>query len=179
MLPTSRSSYKWSPWTNIDRWSEPRAMGHPLPPSPSSRGWTAFSKPMSPAGRLILAWGLESPGQSANSRILLRFTGSVNRRGGDARRGAHDSKQSVSYDRVIASRNRRYEFGTGLTHGRCSGTYGPAPLGGQEPASVNSMMVGSVATREWGVPGVMCSHDPGTSSSSSPSTVKRSRPDRT
>ena len=51
--------------------------------------------------------------------------------------------------------------------------------GGQEPTSVNSMMVGSVATREWGVPGVMCSHDPGASSSSSPSTVKRSRPDRT
>ena len=52
-------------------------------------------------------------------------------------------------------------------------------LSGQEPVSVNSMTVGSVATREWGVPGVMCSHDPGTSSSSSPSTVKRSRPDRT
>jgi hypothetical protein len=42
MLPTSRSSYKWSPWTNIDRWSEPRTMGHPLPPSPSSRGSSAF-----------------------------------------------------------------------------------------------------------------------------------------
>jgi hypothetical protein len=42
MLPTSRSSYKWSSWTNIDRWSEPRAMGHPLPPSPSSRGSSAF-----------------------------------------------------------------------------------------------------------------------------------------
>jgi hypothetical protein len=42
MLHTSRSSYKWSPWTNIDRWSEPRAMGHPLPPSPSSPGSSAF-----------------------------------------------------------------------------------------------------------------------------------------
>ena len=26
MLPTSRSSYKWSPWTNIERWSEPWAI---------------------------------------------------------------------------------------------------------------------------------------------------------
>ena len=38
--------------------------------------------------------------------------------------------------------------------------------GGQEPTSVNSMMVGLVATREWGVSGVMCSHEPGASSSS-------------
>jgi hypothetical protein len=35
---------------------------------------------------------------------------------------------------------------------------GPSPREpGQDPTSVNSMMVGSVATREWGVPGVICS----------------------
>ena len=46
----------------------------------------------------------------------------------------------------------------------------------QEPTSVNSMTVGSPAMREWGVPGAMWSHDPGPSSSGSPSTVKLSRP---
>ena len=45
---------------------------------------------------------------------------------------------------------------------------GPATGAGQKPTSVNSMMVGSLAIREWGVPAVMCSHEPGTSSSSSP-----------
>src|ERR1035438_2837407 len=49
MLHASRSSYKWSPWTNIDRWSEPRAMGHTLPPSPSSRGCSAISYTRVPA----------------------------------------------------------------------------------------------------------------------------------
>src|ERR1035438_873729 len=75
MLHTSRSSYKWSPWTNIDRWSEPRAMGHPLPPSPSSRGSSGSVTPGFLQGAGDLAWGLESPGQSSTWRILLRFTG--------------------------------------------------------------------------------------------------------
>jgi len=37
--------------------------------------------------------------------VLLRLTGSVNRRRGEADRGAHDSKRTVSYDRDTASRN--------------------------------------------------------------------------
>ena len=43
--------------------------------------------------------------QRAEGPDLLRFTGSVNHRCGEADRGAH-SKQAVSYDRAIASRNR-------------------------------------------------------------------------
>jgi hypothetical protein len=38
--------YEWSPWTNTDRWSVPRAMGHPLPPSPRCCGSSAFGYPM-------------------------------------------------------------------------------------------------------------------------------------
>jgi hypothetical protein len=49
----------------------------------------------------------------------------------------------------------------------------------QEPMSVNSITVGSLAMREWDVPGAICSQDPGPRLSSSPSTVNRSRPDRT
>jgi hypothetical protein len=52
--------------------------------------------------------GRKATVQRAGGPDLLRFTGSVNRRCGKADKGAHDSKQSVSYDRVIASRNRRY-----------------------------------------------------------------------
>src|SRR5664280_327702 len=49
--------------------------------------------------------GRKAAVQRAGGPDLLRFTGSVNRRCGKADKGAHDSKQSVSYDRVIASRN--------------------------------------------------------------------------
>ena len=49
----------------------------------------------------------------------------------------------------------------------------------QEPRSVNSMTVGSLAMSEWGVPGAICSKDPARRASCSPSTVKRSAPDRT
>ena len=45
-----------------------------------------------------------------------------------------------------------------------------------EPTSVSSMTVGSLAMREWGVPGAMWSQDPGPRSRGSPSTVKLSRP---
>jgi hypothetical protein len=48
--------------------------------------------------------GRKAAVQRAGGPDLLRFTGSVNHRCGEADRG--DSKQTVSYDRVNASRNR-------------------------------------------------------------------------
>src|ERR1035437_3661827 len=48
--------------------------------------------------------GRKAAVQRAGGPDLLRFTGSVNHRCGEADRG--DSKQTVSYDRVSASRNR-------------------------------------------------------------------------
>ena len=86
MLPTSRSSYKWSPWTNIDRWSEPRDMGHPVQPPPRSRGWRAFSKPMSRTGTLKRDSERVPAVQRAKAPVLLRFTGSVSCRSGAADR---------------------------------------------------------------------------------------------
>src|SRR5450759_3922287 len=62
--------------------------------------------------------GHEPAVQGADTPVLLRFTASPNCRCGEADRGAHDSKQSFSYDRVIASRNRRN--GTG-PNGRGAG----------------------------------------------------------
>jgi hypothetical protein len=53
------------------------------------------------------------------------------------------------------------------------------PWAGQVRSNVNIITVGSVAASECGAPGGMCSHDPGPRSSCSPSTVKRSRPERT
>src|SRR5450759_2916527 len=53
--------------------------------------------------------GHEPAAQRAERPDLLPFTGSVNHRCGEADRGAHDSKQAVSLDRAIASRNRRKE----------------------------------------------------------------------
>src|SRR5450759_100280 len=49
-------------------------MGHPLPPSPRSRGCSAISYTRVPPGCRRPGLGLESPGQSATWRILLRFT---------------------------------------------------------------------------------------------------------
>ena len=70
-------------------------------------GWRAFSKPMSRAGSLRRDFRREPAAQGANKPVLLGFAGSVNRRCGEADRAAHDSKQTVTYDRVIAWRNRR------------------------------------------------------------------------
>jgi hypothetical protein len=49
-------------------------------------------------------FGAKPAAQSAEGPDLLRFTGSLNRRGGETRRGAHDSKQMVAHDRPTASR---------------------------------------------------------------------------
>src|SRR5271157_750778 len=51
--------------------------------------------------------GREPTVQRAERPDLLRFTGSVNRRCDEADSGARDGRRAVSYDRGIASRNRR------------------------------------------------------------------------
>jgi hypothetical protein len=104
MLHTSRSSYKWSPWTNIDRWSEPRAMGVLCRHPPVLEVAQHSVNPCLVGGVRTVVSGREPAAQRADRPVLLRFTGSVNHRCGEADRG--DSKQTVSYDRVSASRNR-------------------------------------------------------------------------
>src|ERR1035437_7321638 len=137
MLHTSRSSHKWSPWTNIDRWSEPRAMGHPLPPSPSSRGSSAFSYPMSPAGWLPLDLNGESPVQrTASPQSSLKASRST-RRAVRFRRGALlllllllDPLQS---DQLVTVENATQSAGAACpvsrVGGRARGHYAWPPVG--------------------------------------------------
>src|ERR1019366_4598420 len=79
MLHTSRSSYKWSPWTNIDRWSEPRAMGilcrHPPVPEVAQHS----VNPCLVGGVRTVVSGREPAAQRADRPVLLRFTEAVTR----------------------------------------------------------------------------------------------------
>jgi len=121
MLHTSRSSYKWSPWTNIDRWSEPRAVGDPLPPSPSSRGCSAFSYPMSPAGWPPLDLNGESPVQrTASPQRSLKASRST-RRAVRFRRGALLLLDPLQPDQLVTVENATQSAGSALEARRVGG----------------------------------------------------------
>ena len=65
-----------------------RAMGHPPPPSPRSRGWRAFSKPMSCERLPNVVSGRETAVQRVNMPVLLPVTASDNRRSGELKAAA-------------------------------------------------------------------------------------------
>ena len=83
------------PWAILRR--------HPLGPEVGKHS----VNPCLVSGVRNVVTGREPAAQRADRPVLLRFTGSVNRRCREAVRGAHDSKRTVSYDRDIASRKRQ------------------------------------------------------------------------